>query len=186
MLLFIALTPERNQISTIAVLRPISLTSSLYKVIAKVALEAWLKWWRDGEGLWEVLRFKSQWGQKVIYHKKNKVIAKFFHITFVKFLHETIYWSQGAFVEGRQILDVFLVANEVVDQRRRFGKSRIVFNIDFDKAYGHMNWDFLDHASERKDFSPKWRLWICGCLSSISFAILVNAVSKVGLKHLEA
>ena len=89
--------------------------------------------------MWEVLRFKSQWGQKVIYHKKNKVIAKFFHIAFVKFLHETIYWSQGAFVEGRQILDVFLVANEVVDERRCFGESRVIFKIDFEKGYKHVN-----------------------------------------------
>ncbi|XP_028088431.1 uncharacterized protein LOC114288989 [Camellia sinensis] len=45
-----------------------------------------------------------------------------------------------AFVKGRQILDVVLVANEVVDEYRSLGKEGILFKVDFDKAYGHVDW----------------------------------------------
>ncbi|RVW50855.1 putative mitochondrial protein [Vitis vinifera] len=69
-----------------------------------------------------------------------------------KVLHETIFGSQGAFVEGRQILDAVLIANEVVDEKRR------------------------------KGFSQKWRSWMRGCLSSSSFAILVNGNAKGWVK----
>ncbi|RVW62013.1 hypothetical protein CK203_062410 [Vitis vinifera] len=77
-----------------------------------------------------------------------------------KVLHETISGSQGAFVEGRHILDAVLIANEVVDEKK-------------------------DHVLQRKGFSQKWRSWIRGCLSSSSFAILVNGNAKVGLRPLE-
>ncbi|RVX00013.1 putative ribonuclease H protein [Vitis vinifera] len=69
-----------------------------------------------------------------------------------KVLHETIFGSQGAFVEGRHILDVVLIANEVVDEKRR------------------------------KGFNPKWRSWMRGCLSSSSFAILVNGNANSWVK----
>ena len=45
-----------------------------------------------------------------------------------------------------------------------------------------MDWGFLDHVLERKRFSPKWRSWMRGCLSSSSFAILVNGNAKGWVK----
>ncbi|RVW17381.1 LINE-1 retrotransposable element ORF2 protein [Vitis vinifera] len=99
-----------------------------------------------------------------------------------KVLHETIFGSQGAFVEGRQILDAVLIANEVVDEKRRSGEEGVVFKIDFEKAYDHVDWGFLDHVLQRKGFSQKWRSWMRGCLSSSSFAILVNGNAKGWVK----
>ncbi|RVW76917.1 hypothetical protein CK203_051555 [Vitis vinifera] len=103
-----------------------------------------------------------------------------------KVLHETIFGSQGAFVEGRQILDAVLIANEVVDEKRRSGEEGVVFKIDFEKAYDHVEWGFLDHVLQRKGFSQKWRSWMRGCLSSSSFAILVNGNAKGWVKPLES
>ena len=71
-------------------------------------------------------------------------------------MHETIHSSQGAFVQGRQILYVVLVENKVVDKISYSKKLRVVFKIDFEKAYDHVKWDFFDHALERKGLNPKW------------------------------
>ncbi|KAL6328062.1 hypothetical protein AAG906_033333 [Vitis piasezkii] len=141
---FIVLLPKKSLSKRISDFRPISLITSLYKIIAKV-LSGRLR------GV----------------------------------LHETIHYTQGAFVQGRQILDTVLIANEIVDERRRSGEEGVVFKIDFEKAYDHVKWDFLDHVLEKKGFSPRWRKWMSGCLSSVSYAILVNGSAKGMLMRAE-
>ena len=54
-------------------------------------------------------------------------------------LHETIHYSQGAFVEWRQILDIVSIANAMVDAKRCIGKDGVVYKIDFGKAYNHVD-----------------------------------------------
>ena len=75
---------------------------------------------------------------------------------------------------GRQILDVALIANEVVEDYRSSRKSGFIFKIDFEKAYDHIEWPFLQFVLQKKGFKDKWRSWIHGCLSSVSFSIFVN------------
>ena len=82
-------------------------------------------------------------------------------------------------------MDVVLIANEIVDEKRRSGEEGVVFKIDFEKAYDHVDWDFLDNVLERKGFSPRWRKWMRGYLSTVSFAVLVNGNAKGGSRHLE-
>ncbi|RVW36770.1 Transposon TX1 uncharacterized 149 kDa protein [Vitis vinifera] len=111
-----------------------------------------------------------------------KIIAKFLSGRLRGVLQETIHSTQGAFVQGRQILDAVLIANEIVDEKKRSGEEGVVFKIDFEKAYDHVKWDFLDHVLEKKGFSPRWRSWMRGCLSSVSYAILVNKNAKGWVK----
>ncbi|KAL5543460.1 hypothetical protein UlMin_007244 [Ulmus minor] len=68
----------------------------------------------------------------------------------VKVLEETISLAQGAFVHNRQILDVVLVATEAVEDYRKRGERGVIFKVDFEKAYDHVNWDFLDFVLEKK------------------------------------
>ena len=53
-------------------------------------------------------------------------------------LDSTISKNQGAFVANRQILDVVLMSNEVMEEFRATGKKGVVFKIDFEKAYDHV------------------------------------------------
>ena len=54
-----------------------------------------------------------------------------------------------------EVVDAVLIANEVVDEKRRSGEEGVVFKIDFEKAYDHVDWGFLDHVLQRKGFSQK-------------------------------
>ena len=77
---------------------------------------------------------------------------------------------------------MILIANEIVDERRRSREEGVVFKIDFEKAYDHMSWDFLDQMLENKGFSPRWRKWMSDCLSLVSYAVLVNGNAKGWVK----
>ena len=111
-----------------------------------------------------------------------KIITKVLSGQLRGVLYETIHSTQGAFVQGRQILDVALIVNEIVDKKRRSREEGVVFKIDFEKAYDHVRWDFLDHVLEKKGFGPRWRTWMKGCLSTVSYAVLVNGNAKGWVK----
>ncbi|KAL6316269.1 hypothetical protein AAG906_017899 [Vitis piasezkii] len=77
-----------------------------------------------------------------------------------------------------------LIANEIVNEKKRSREKGVVFKIDFEKAYDHVSLDFLDHVLEKKGFSPRWRKWMRGGLSTVSFAVLVNGNAKGWLAEL--
>ena len=82
--------------------------------------------------------------------------------------------SQNAFVEGRQILDAALVANEAVDSVLRKKEKGILCKLDIEKAYDHIRWDFLLQTLERMGFGSKWIRWIHWCISTASFSVMFN------------
>ena len=47
--------------------------------------------------------------------------------------------AQNAFVEGRQILDAVLVANEVLDLILKGNEGAVMWKFDIEKAYDHVD-----------------------------------------------
>ncbi|GLT35234.1 hypothetical protein SLA2020_097030 [Shorea laevis] len=87
---------------------------------------------------------------------------------------EIVSHTQSAFVGGRQLEDSVLVLNEVVDEIKKRKKSAFVFKADFEKAYDHVDWSFLDWMMDSFGFGTKWRGWIMECLSTARISVLVN------------
>jgi len=102
-----------------------------------------------------------------------KIIAKVLANRLKTVLEKVISKSQSAFVKGKQILDPILIPNECLDSILRSREPSILCKMDLEKAYDHVNWDFLLYVL-MCGFGGKWCFWIAYCISSVRFSVLVN------------
>ena len=89
-------------------------------------------------------------------------------------LAKVISTSQNAFVEGWQIIDVVLIANEAIDSILKSNRGAILCKLDIEKAHDHVDCYFLLAVLENMGFGEKWRRWIKWYLSTTRFSVLVN------------
>lgn len=89
-------------------------------------------------------------------------------------LPKLISTSQNAFVQGRQILDSVLIANEYIDSRLRSGVAGLLCKLDIHKAYDHVNWGFLMYLLRRCGFGEIQCNWIKFSISIVKFFVMVN------------
>ena len=82
--------------------------------------------------------------------------------------------SQNAFVESRQILDIVLIANEVVDSRLKSNVGGVLCKLDIEKAYDHIGWSFLMAVLKKMGFGERWIKWIEWFISTVKFSVLIN------------
>ena len=92
---------------------------------------------------------------------------------------------QHAFVRGRQILDVVLIANEAIDSRLKANLRGLLCKLDIEKAYDHVNWNCVIAMMDKMGFGSKWLGWNRWCISTIHFSIWSTALLLVSPAILE-
>ncbi|XP_026384529.1 uncharacterized protein LOC113280094 [Papaver somniferum] len=88
----------------------------------------------------------------------NKIISKFIATRLKKVLPIIISHQQSAYVEGRQIMDGAIIANECINSSQRFQQAVILCKIDFQKSYNNVARSFFDYVLKRMGFGVKRRL----------------------------
>ena len=103
-----------------------------------------------------------------------KILAKVLANQFSGVLDSIISPTQNAFIHSRQMTNSVLVANECLDSKLKEGIPGLMYILDVEKAYDHVNWRFLLYLLSKCGFSLKWTRWIAYCISTIHFSVLIN------------
>ncbi|XP_073265324.1 uncharacterized protein [Populus alba] len=95
-------------------------------------------------------------------HGLYKIVAKLLSTRLRHVMPDVISVNQSAFIAGRQILDGFMIANEVVHGVHSKKKHGLLLKEHIDTSMGYMG------------FGSHWRKLIFECLSNSKLAILIN------------
>lgn len=82
--------------------------------------------------------------------------------------------NQTTFISGRSILDGVVILNEVIEHAKFTKARRLIFKVNFEKAYDSINWNYLFEMLKYMEFPEKWIKWIKESVSSAMANVLVN------------
>uniref|UniRef100_A0A2N9G5C3 CCHC-type domain-containing protein n=1 Tax=Fagus sylvatica TaxID=28930 RepID=A0A2N9G5C3_FAGSY len=114
-----------------------------------------------------------------------KIIAKVLVNKMKVILPNIISDSQSAFIPGRLISDNVIMAFEVLHYLRNLGTGanfQMAAKLDMSKAYDRVEWTFLQAILLKLGFHRRWVSLIMSCVSSTSFAVMVNGVPNGYIK----
>jgi len=106
----------------------------------------------------------------VIYKIISKVIAN----RLKPILPDLISEEQSGYVEGRQILDNILLAQEMVHTLQTRKMAGMLMQLDLSKDYDKVSWNYVKAILNAFGFSEQWINWILALIKSSRFSILVN------------
>ncbi|CAA7040352.1 unnamed protein product [Microthlaspi erraticum] len=110
-----------------------------------------------------------------------KVISKILTRRLQPLLPSIISENQTAFVPQRAILDNVLITHENLHYLKNSGATihcSMAVKTDMTKAYDRLEWSFIVAVMERMGFHAKWINWIFQCISTVSYAFLVNGAAQ--------
>eukprot|EP00253_Pinus_taeda_P026765 PITA_26765 len=111
----------------------------------------------------------------VIYKIISKVIAN----RLKSILPGIISEEQSGYVEGRQILDNILLAQEMIHLLHSRKEAGMLMQLDLSKAYDKVSWRYLEVVLEAFGFCRTWIKWILALIKSPRYSILVNGAPSV-------
>jgi len=65
-----------------------------------------------------------------------------------KVLYKFIDIKQSTLLENIGLLDIMVVANQVLDEVQRKKDECIIVKVEFEKAYDSVNWGYLEYMME--------------------------------------
>lgn len=108
-----------------------------------------------------------------------KIVAKVVSDRLRKLLPIIISKEQSGFVRGRQIIDCFSLAKEMLHELDRPVRGHNIFlKLDMTKAYDRVEWNFLLAVLRQFGFSSRFTSLVAQMISNCWFSISFNGISK--------
>jgi hypothetical protein len=107
-----------------------------------------------------------------------KVVAKVIARRLKDLLSEKVSKEQFGFLEGRKIHEAIGVAQEGLHSIKTKKAKGVILKIDLSKAYDRVSWLYIRLILTHLGFDVPFINWIMGCISSVSFAVLINGVAS--------
>lgn len=103
-----------------------------------------------------------------------KIISKIIANRLKRILPGIISLEQSGYVEGRQILDNILLAQEMIHSLHARKVPGMLMQLDLSKAYDKVSWTYLEAILKAFGFNQPWIRWVSELIKSTSYSILVN------------
>eukprot|EP00253_Pinus_taeda_P016400 PITA_16400 len=87
--------------------------------------------------------------------------------------------EQSGSVEGRQILDNILLAQEMIHSLHSRKVPGMLMQLDLSKAYDKVSWTYLEATLKDFGFNQPWIKWVLELIKSTSYSILVNGTPSM-------
>jgi hypothetical protein len=111
-----------------------------------------------------------------------KIVANIIAMRLKPLLSNFISQEQFRFLKGKLIHEAIRSAQEGIHTIKTQKKSMLVFKIDLSKAYDRVSWLYLCLLLLHIGFELQVVKWIMACVTTASFAILINGVGSTFFK----
>ena len=110
-----------------------------------------------------------------------RIVAKTITNRLKHILHQVISPTQSAFILNRLITDNIILGYECLHKIRHNKGKRdglVTLKLDISKAYDRVKWLFLKQTMLKLGFAQSWVDLIMWCITTSSFSVIVNGITK--------
>ena len=120
--------------------------------------------------------FLENWRPISLVNVDSKLASKVIANRIKTVLPQIIHHNQSSFIKGRFIGEVARSILDIIDYTESLKLPGILLFIDFEKAFGSIEWDFLYQSLEAFGFGPTLTGWIKTFYNNLSSCVINNGL----------